>query len=125
MPDAFRVGEYTASFIADAITAEQLPDLEIAARDCPVAAITVIRENGVLADNRVNADDDLSAGPSGDAPRDDHEEGEDVKERGEIAEYKRKHRDAGDADEIEANDAERLERGKHHLSIVRNGTDDD
>ena len=110
MPDVFRLGAYTASVAIEFVSEDRLAALEIAARDCPVDAIS-IHEYG-------------PAGVSGDAPGDHDHEGEDVEEGGEIGEYKRKHGYIANRDEVEPDHAQRLERGKHNFSIVRNGTND-
>lgn len=109
LPSVFSVGDFTASAASDPVPAEHTELLLIAARDCPVEAITL---------SLVDED------PSGQAPRDDHEEGEDEEQGGEIREYKRKHGHLADRDEVEPDDAQRLQGGEHNLSIVRNGTND-
>ena len=110
MPDVFQLGDYTASVVAPSILADRLTSLKIAARDCPVEAISIAPGSDPV--------------DSGHAPRNDDEKGEDEEQRGEIDEYKRKHRDVADRDEIEPDDTERLERRKNNLSIVRDGTND-
>jgi ferredoxin len=106
LPQLFSMGDFTA--YSDGVVGEDLLQrLLIAARDCPVEAISY-HEVELL-----------------DAPGDHHEKGNDVEERSEIAEYQREHGDLSDLDEVETNDAESLERGEHNLTIVRNGTDDD
>jgi ferredoxin len=109
-PDVFQLGEYTASVVDASIQEDQSEPVLIAARDCPVEAISVEPVTGTTD----------SASP----PDEHDEEGEDEEERGEIREYKRKHGDPADGDTVQTNDPERLERREHNLSVIRNGTDD-
>lgn len=109
LPDVFSVGDFTASAATAPVPAEHTELLLIAARDCPVDAITLSF---------------VEEASSGQAAGDDDEKGEDEEQGGEIREYKRKHGHPADSDEVEPHDAQRLERGKHDFSVVRNGTHD-
>ena len=102
------MGDYTAFVIQDVVDADHAEALQIAARDCPVGAISLMER------------DDASGHPA----RDEDEKGQDVEERGEIAEYKRKHGDTTQSDDVEPDHPKGLEGGKHNFSIVRNGTHD-
>ena len=108
LPEVFRVGDFTASAVSGPIPAEHTESLLIAARDCPVEAIALERTG------------ETSGKPAGD----DHEEGEDEEQGGEIREYKRKHGHLADRDEVEPDHAQRLEGGEHNFTVVRNGTND-
>lgn len=110
MPDVFRLGDYTVSVVATFVPEEQLPMLEIAARDCPVGAISILPGSPEQT--------------SWHAPGDHDQESQNEEEGGEIGEYKRKHGYLTNPDEVEPNDSKRFERGEHNLSVVRNGTND-
>lgn len=109
LPDVFQLGDYNASVVVPSIAAENLDALRTAVRDCPVEAISIAP---------------LGATDSGHSPDDDNEKRENEEQDGEIREYKRKHSDLTDRDEIEPHDAEALQRGEHNFTVVRNGTDD-
>lgn len=113
MPDVFRVGDFAASVVSPVVSAERLPSLEIAARDCPVNAISITPAHAPAQPERPI---------SGSASRNEGDEGQNEEEGGEIAQYKRKHGDSAQADQIQPDDAKSLQSGKHHLSIVRDGT---
>ena len=106
MPDLFVLGDYTATAVEGPVPAARFDALEGAARDCPVGAISLVP-------------------CSGHASADDHEKGEDEEEHGQVREDQRKEGDAGDPDDVEAHDTERLQRREYHFAIVRNGTHDD
>ena len=106
LPSLFSMGDFSASASGHAL-ADDLEALEIATRDCPVEAITI-------------AEIDLP-----DLPGDHDQERDDIEEGGEIGEYKRKHGDFADSDEVQSDDSEGLEGRKNNLSIVRDGTNDD
>lgn len=111
MPDVFQLGDYTASVRVSSIRAAQFELLEVVARDCPVNAITVAPVAGADTSRYPTSDDD--------------EKSQYEEDGGEIGEYKRKHGYVADRDEVEPDDAERLEGGEHDFSIVRNGSHHD
>ncbi len=106
LPSTFSMGDYTAH-VSNPVSESHVEGLQIAARDCPVEAISYAEKELV------------------DLPGDEDQEGNNVEERGEIGEYKRKHRDFSEGDKIEADDSNRLQSGEYDLTIVRNGTNDD
>ena len=72
LPDVFAMGEFTARVRRELVESDHSEELHIAARDCPVNAITLLLQSGHL-------------------PDDHHEEREDEEECGEIRQYKREH----------------------------------
>ncbi|MFP4113458.1 MAG: ferredoxin [Spirochaetota bacterium] len=111
MPDVFRLGDYAASVVKSVLAADRWEELVIVTRDCPVGAISV-----------ENVPEDET---SGNASGDDDQKRENEEEDGEIGEYKRKHGDLSDRNQIEPDDPQDFQRGEHNFSIVRNGTNDD
>ena len=122
LPEVFRMGDYTAFVVQGPVEGAQAEQLQIAARDCPVGAISLLETESGSEDTDDGSD---SAHPvSGNASGDEDEKGENVKERGEIAQYKRKHGDPAQRDEVQPDNTQSLQSGKHNFSIVRNGTHD-
>ena len=105
-PDVFGMGDVIAYVRVQIIPSDAAETVETAARDCPVNAISILPESGRF-------------------PEDHNQERKNEEYRGEIREYQRKQRHAGDRDRVETHDSERLKRAEHDFAIVSNDADDD
>ena len=80
MPDVFAMGDFTAHVRQGVVGPQGSEELLVAARDCPVNAISVLPESGQV--------------PKSGHSSDHHdEEGENEEKRGKVREYKREDSD--------------------------------
>ena len=86
-PDVFAMGDYTAYVKRTEVGYEEREPVRVAARDCPVNAISLLPTSGHFAHY-------------------DDQEREDEEKCGEIGKYKREHRDSPDCNDIQTHNAQ-------------------
>ena len=106
LPDVFSMGDFVARLRLELVPEALHEELEIAARDCPVDAISILPA-------------------SGHSPHHHDEKGQNEEKDGEIGENNRKHGDTPDLQDIKPDDTEGLEGREHDFTVVRNRPDDD
>ncbi len=108
----FAMGDFVAVVRVALVPGDLHEQLEVAARDCPVNAISILPVSGILRE-------------SGDAPNDHHEKCQDEEKDGQIGKNNREHGHLANLQDIEMDDAKRLKSGEHNFTVVRNGADHD
>jgi hypothetical protein len=98
------MGDTIAFVRTELIGAEQVDEVTVAVRDCPVNAISVLPESGRL-------------------PQNHHEEREDEEKGGEVSEYQRKQGNSADHHRIKPDNPERLQGPKHDFPVVSDDSD--
>ncbi len=106
----FAMGDFVAVVRIALVSGDLHEQLEVAARDCPVNAISILPVSDILP-------------KSGHAPHDHHEKRQDKEEDGKIGKNNREHGHLANLQDIELDDAERLKSGEHNFTVVRNGAD--
>ena len=112
LPEVFAMGDFVAVVRTELVPDGLQEQLEVAARDCPVNAISILPVSRILA-------------KSGRAPDDHHEKRQNEEENGEIGKNDRENGHLANLQNIEPDDAERFKSGKHNFTVVRNGADHD
>ena len=102
VPNVFAMGEFVAAVREEEVAHGLAEQLEIAARDCPVNAITVVPLNGAP-----RSDESLSLSRS--SANDHDEKGKDEEEDGQIGQNDGEHGNITNLDNIQANNAKRIQ----------------
>ncbi len=102
IPDVFAMGEFVATVRAQHVTQNLAEELAIAARDCPVNAITVVPVGGAPP-----ADENVSLSRSS---SDNHDQkGQNEEEDGQVGQDDGEHGNITNLYDIQANDAKRIQ----------------
>jgi len=112
LPEVFAMGDFVAVVRIAVVPGSRHEQLEMAARDCPVNAISILASSRILA-------------ASGNATHDHHEKRQDEEEDGKIPENNRKHGHVADSQNVEPDDTKRFESGEHDFTVVRDCADHD
>jgi len=102
MPDVFAMGDYVAYVRTVTVGGSLYPELEVAAQDCPVNAISLLAESGDPTNNH-------------------DEKRENKKQDGKIRENDGENGNIAQLHRVKANDAKGLKSGEYDFSVVRDG----
>lgn len=102
VPDIFTMGEFVASVRTQDVAYDLVDELAIAARDCPVNAITVVPTNGSLPHER-------SVTFSGSSANDHDQEGQNEEEDGQVGQNDGEHGNITNLYDVQTNNAKRIQ----------------